>query len=85
VYTLDTEGNGAVSFLVDGKVVGGGGAPELATQLGLTLPVRIRLAAGEHSLEVRFLTSSYDTKLFIYWQQPGRDRELLLPSALGPG
>jgi hypothetical protein len=85
-YTLDMEGDGALSFLVDGKLVGASGGSQVSTvQPGVTLPARVHLTAGEHKLEVRFLTSSYDTKLFIYWQQPNGKRELLLPSALAPG
>jgi hypothetical protein len=82
-YTLDIDGEGALSFVVDGKLVGVGGGSQVSTaQPGLTLPARVHLTAGAHNLEVRFLTSSYDTELFIYWQQPNGKRELLLPSVL---
>jgi hypothetical protein len=86
-YELDMNSEGALSFLVDGKLVGAGvgsGLDALPELPDLKLPVKVHLTAGDHDLEVRFLTHSYDTRLFVYLKQPGGKRELLAPWALAP-
>ncbi|MFL5733610.1 MAG: hypothetical protein ACJ78Q_10455 [Chloroflexia bacterium] len=51
--------------------MGAGGDPQLsAVQPGITLPDRDHLTAGEHSVQVLFITSNYDVQLFFTGSNP---------------
>ena len=76
-YNFSTEGDSRATIWVDGQLVAGRDVPPVPP-----LPAVVTLTAGPHQLEVR-LEVTHDNALFeVYWQPPGGERAILLPTAL---
>ena len=76
-YSFSIEGSSPTSIWVDGQLVGGRDVPNAPP-----LPAVVPLTAGPHQLEVRIEVTRPNTLFEVYWQPPGGERAILLPTAL---
>ncbi|MDQ2806156.1 MAG: glycosyltransferase family 39 protein, partial [Chloroflexota bacterium] len=76
-YSFSTEGDSRATLWVDGQLVGGRDVPSVPP-----LPAAVTLTAGPHQLEVRLEVIHANALFEFYWQPPGGQRAILLPTAL---
>ncbi len=76
-YSFSTEGEPRATIWLDGRLVGGRDVPGVPP-----LPAVVTLTAGPHPIEVRIETVHPNSLFELYWQPPGGERTILMPTAL---